>query len=345
MNPNIQFFHEPLLEFRYHQKVKDPHNGLSLFGPFDADEPFHPKKVIYSLIGTNEGIEKFSIWANSLNKPIKTEPDLNPLIWPHFPGFETIFDAKWPSLPAWQYVIDKEELEKVAHHADKYQRAFMVVDQYQKGLSLIKKKDEEVDVVICIVPDIIYKNCRPKSYVQNSWGHSFSKKARLQVVRGQKSLNDWLDEKTDNYEWKQEQYQFSVDFRRQLKARAMKYRKPIQIIRESTLPPYGIDTTRELTPPSDIAWNLSTTIYYKSGGKPWKLASARKGVCYIGIAFRKSNILDGNDETACCAAQMFLDTGDGIVFLGDEGPWYSPSDNQFHLNSQSAALSIFLVIW
>ncbi len=33
---------------------------------------------------------------------------------------------------------------------------------------------------------------------------------------------------------------------------------------------------------------------------------------------------------------MFLDSGDGIVFLGEYGPWYSPDNNQFHL-SRSAA--------
>ena len=33
---------------------------------------------------------------------------------------------------------------------------------------------------------------------------------------------------------------------------------------------------------------------------------------------------DRRFRTACCAAQMFLDTGDGIVFKGEFGPWYSP---------------------
>jgi hypothetical protein len=33
---------------------------------------------------------------------------------------------------------------------------------------------------------------------------------------------------------------------------------------------------------------------------------------------------------------MFLDSGDGIVFLGDEGPWFSPEDRQFHLGKEAA---------
>jgi hypothetical protein len=33
---------------------------------------------------------------------------------------------------------------------------------------------------------------------------------------------------------------------------------------------------------------------------------------------------------------MFLDSGDGIVFLGDFGPWYSPNDEEFHLSKEAA---------
>jgi hypothetical protein len=76
-------------------------------------------------------------------------------------------------------------------------------------------------------------------------------------------------------------------------------------------------------------------MYYKAGGKPWRLATARDGVCYIGLAFRRT---EGKTDsrTACCAAQMFLDSGDGIVFKGEFGPWYSPGRRECHL-SRSAA--------
>jgi hypothetical protein len=33
---------------------------------------------------------------------------------------------------------------------------------------------------------------------------------------------------------------------------------------------------------------------------------------------------------------MFLDTGDGVVFRGQYGPWYSPEKNEYHLNRESA---------
>ena len=115
----------------------------------------------------------------------------------------------------------------------------------------------------------------------------------------------------------------------------MAFDLPVQIIRESTLRRSDSVSRgeRTLTPLSDRMWNIGTALYYKCGGKLWKLASARKGVCYIGLAFRRAP----NDlQTACCAAQMFLDSGDGIVFLGEYGPWYSPENKQFHLSSEAA---------
>jgi hypothetical protein len=119
----------------------------------------------------------------------------------------------------------------------------------------------------------------------------------------------------------------------------MEYGVPIQIVRESTLrlrEPTK-ENSRRLTPLPDRAWNIATALYYKAGAKPWRLATARDGVCYVGIAFRRTD--GSNSRTACCAAQMFLDSGDGIVFLGEYGPWYSPKDHQFHL-SRSAAKNL-----
>ncbi|MEZ5951749.1 MAG: hypothetical protein R3C12_21570 [Planctomycetaceae bacterium] len=130
-------------------------------------------------------------------------------------------------------------------------------------------------------------------------------------------------------------FDFSPDFRRQLKAKVMPLGLPVQIIKESTL-----EVPRELeagepgtNPLSDRLWNLSVALAYKTGQKPWKLGEARDGVCYVGIAFKKA---ENGERDACCAAQMFLDSGDGIVFVGEFGPWYSPDDRQFQLSENAA---------
>lgn len=83
------------------------------------------------------------------------------------------------------------------------------------------------------------------------------------------------------------------------------------------------------------AWNICNALYYKCGGLPWKLGTVRPGVCYVGLVYKK---IEGSSDkkTACCAAQMFLDSGDGLVFRGNVGPWYNPENGEYHLSKESA---------
>jgi hypothetical protein len=45
MSENLTVLDEPRLEFRYGQGMADPHDGLSLFGPYDAGLPSQPKNI------------------------------------------------------------------------------------------------------------------------------------------------------------------------------------------------------------------------------------------------------------------------------------------------------------
>ena len=205
------------------------------------------------------------------------------------------------------------------------QRVFQVTDLYLNAIKALARMDTTVALAICVVPEFVYKNCRPLSRVSTGHGSRPSKRE----VKLRRQIRDLFGEYDSKH------YDFSLDFRRQIKARAMEYQIPIQIIRETTLRlsnenPFG---RRGLTYLSDRAWNLSTAFLYKSGKKPWKLAGVREGVSYVGIAFKRT---DETGSTACSAAQMFLNDGDGIVFLGDYGSWYSPETKQCHLSRDAA---------
>ncbi len=332
MTFQFTIFEEPLLEFRYGQTLEDPHDGLYLFGPYDADLSSHPKKITYGTIGTENGIALFEKWSEQvLNAPQISEPDKLKL-WPPYPGFDVAFDCEWPNKASWTYTLDEKELLKASRHKDEYTRTYEVVNIFMEAFEVLGKRDESFNVIVCIVPEEIYKNCRPKARPDDVWGHRPTSKQINDFKKGQVTL---FEEFSSKEHWTTDKYKMSVDFRRQIKARALKYNIPIQIIRETTLSLKNRgDNNRRLTCLSDRAWNLSTALYYKAGGKPWKLASAREGVCYIGISFKR--VEDADERTACCAAQMFLDSGDGIVFLGDKGPWYSPEKKQFELSKDAA---------
>jgi hypothetical protein len=324
-------FEEPFLEFAHAQMVQEPHDGLSVFGPYDIGRPGKPKNVNWGLVATASGREKMLGWASRLQRPIypgknKRGADLDPRLWPLFPGFEAAFDCSFSSVPSWYKELDETRLLELCSNLDSKQRAYDAVEEYLAAIRLTERKDEAFDVIICVLPDFVRQTCRPNAVIIEGTGVKVSRREQNIRASGQTGMFEEYDPSV---------YCYSEDFRRQLKARCMEHKVPIQLIQERTITAVAPDQQSLVSPPSDVAWNLSTTLYYKAGGKPWKLGSARPGVCYIGIAFRKASPTS-NSPTACCAAQMFLDSGDGIVFLGESGAWYSPERKQFHLSAQAA---------
>lgn len=102
------------------------------------------------------------------------------------------------------------------------------------------------------------------------------------------------------------------------------------------------DHRRNLQDEATVAWNFCTTLYFKMDAKPWALADVRPGVCYVGMVFKNDDTPAATGE-ACCAAQMFLNSGDGLVFRGALGPWYSDKTREYHL-SQAAAASLMVSV-
>src|SRR5690606_40878780 len=122
-------------------------------------------------------------------------------------------------------------------------------------------------------------------------------------------------------------FEYEANFHNQLKARLLDTKQVIQVVRDSTLEVSKDPDARRrsLQDPASVAWNLGATAFYKSSGTPWRLANVREGVCYVGLVFKKLEAARGRDN-ACCGAQMFLHSGEGVVFKGAVGPWYSEND-------------------
>lgn len=243
----VTVFDEPELEFRYGQRVQDPRDGLALFGPYDADDS-HPRTPAYGVIGTPEGIEGFRAWSVALNRAASHPDQDRQRLWPTYPGFEAAFGSPWSERPAWMHALDRDALIEAARKKDSHERCFAVVDHYMAGFEMSQKRDESAAVVICLVPDEVKRNCRPESRVANPSDTGISRDEKARRRSGQRGLFD------DDFN--REQYLLSPDFRRQLKARAMAFNVPLQIVQESTmrLTP-DQKGERTLTPLPDRLWN------------------------------------------------------------------------------------------
>jgi len=322
---SVTIFDEPKLQFANGQDTEDPHDGLSLFGPFSLQDPSHPYSPSYIVIGPKDCIERFSHWSKAMNLPAMEKDVKKHRLWPPYPGFEAAFGSKWNEKPVLTVEIDKKKLLEAARKKDPHERCFAVVEMFMEGFKRLPKLDYTVSIIFCVIPDEVQQKCRPESRIVDPSDDGILSQEKKDRKAGQYSLFEKF-----NFD----QYHYSPDFRRQLKARTMLYGVPLQILQNSTLRLTDKKKgERDLTPLSDRMWNIGTAVYYKAGGKPWKLNSAREGVCYVGIAFK---LLEKKKNSACCAAQMFLDSGDGIVFLGEDRPIYSPDKKQFYLSKNAA---------
>ena len=179
-----------------------------------TDMPSHPKSMIYGFIGTETGLEKFRRFTRILTGPVMTDMRVYDYKnWPHFPGFEAAYECKFPDTPAFTHTLQEERVSREVKDYDAHKRASRLVDMYLEGFDIAAKRDENLGVVFCIVPDVIWKYCRPLSKVEEGTGQRVSAKER-RLRRAGKDLFGSYDP---------DDYLRSVDFRRQLKARAMAY--------------------------------------------------------------------------------------------------------------------------
>lgn len=341
MSDTFHFLGEPLLQFGHGQTAEDPHDGLALFGPAEPRLQL-PDNIV---IGTKDGIKLWAEWCETLNSPAACIDIGRHRAWPPFPGFEVAFGTKWPS-PIRGYTLNDTSLINASYKTDRFDRAFSVANLYMEPLDRLSKLDTRPALAVCVVPDEIYDNCRPNSSLalkeRSDSGRSkadtlFFKQVIEDRNIGQVRLFDddpLVMDKLEEVAEFEAARGLSPDFRRQLKARMMAHELPVQIIKESTLRITTPVRNGEpgTNPLSDRLWNFSTAVFYKCGAKPWKTPWAREGVCYVGLAYK----LTEDGRNACCAAQMFLDSGDGVVFVGEFGPWYSSKNGEFHLPPDKA---------
>lgn len=328
MNRKLIHLDEPKLLFQYDQSAEDPRDGLALFGPYES---FPAYSIQAGVIGTEEGIDLYRTFVGTIQNPICTDSVQRPT----FTGFEAIFGIDWPSKPTIVRMIDNDVLKKKLSIRGLKERTYNLADLYLDEIKKVQDEEEErVDLWFVVVPKNLWLKCRPRSADSSRLQAQLPKLTAYR--QGQQVLFPDMEEELKTLNTILD---MSADFHHQLKARLLQegVKIPVQIILEPTLQFRDKYRNWEYKPEMKayLAWTQSTAVYYKLGKLPWKLENIRKGVCYVGLVFKKYERLK-HKGYACSAAQMFLDSGDGTVFRGNIGPWKSRSSSEFHLDRDSA---------
>jgi hypothetical protein len=340
---------EPLLEFRYGQKLAYPRDGLFLYGPVDEGR----SQVKFGAIGTPDGIARLERWAESVGSLINAPPPR-----PHaraiepqhvvFPGFAQAYNTGWSAKPHTKITsIDSSALSAVLHIGNRNEAMKRAVDLYVEPLiAAASRLEDPPNFWFVVIPEEVYELGRPQSRIaarEKIQGMVRMSKERARRLETEPTLPMFQTEEAEA-----DVYRYATHFRRQLKARLLEHKIVTQIVRETTLAPNDFlnsrgQPKRRLEDPATVSWKLTTGAYYKDGGRPWQLAEVRPGVCYVGLAYKRRDA-SGDDGFACCAAQMFLSSGEGVVFRGALGPWYQADTKQFHLDAPAAKALVEVVI-
>jgi hypothetical protein len=302
---------EPELEFAGGLKHIDPRAGVAFYGPADANTEAAPRRIRVGLIGDAAGVDGLRRWLERCRTPIADKGSHQKNLFPRWPGFAEdhgfmstlVFDDRS------ERVLSQQALRSLRKHA-LAARVPALVDLFMAELASLVD-DGRVDVVLCVRPDEL--------------------------------LDVGLIEVDDESAASAESDDVSArDFHDLLKARAMPLNRPIQVVRPPTFGGASPRRRRDSRTPAPQlqdeatrAWNLHGALYYKAGGAPWRLRSARtdRTTCFVGVSFFRT--LDGQ-SLHTGVAQVFNELGDGVVTRGGQAR-RSKRDRQVHLSEADAA--------
>lgn len=319
--PNFEsgLISEPLLSFGGQHMHVDPKTGLSLYGPYTlrGQSSPTPRSAVVGVIGPPSMTADAEAWLLACQGML-TNDGSQPFLYPHFPGFhkDAPFQCEMVYGDAWRETIKDSSIKTAITEPDFYARVKNVVRLYSEALEIIAAREPQPQVVLCCIPQEVVDSCTVQK----------GRRARPKLIlprrspgdRRQMSLFDLMDGEpgTEDEEWGHQ------NLRRGLKAEAMQFGLPTQLVWPRTLriagaPATGIQRVQDL---STRAWNFCTALYHKAGGAPWRLAELESGVCFVGISFYRE-LFDANPRIRSSMAQAFTAAGDGYVLRGKAFEW------------------------
>ncbi|MDE0011455.1 MAG: hypothetical protein OXU36_09925 [Candidatus Poribacteria bacterium] len=312
-----EFFHEPELEFGTGRHI-DIKFGLMNYGPFDFDNHLAPKKIKLGIIGTPETIEGIVTWLEKSRTGIPAKPSKRPNLFPRFPGFgeEMPLCADFVLDSQLQRAISPNYFDELCQRPKTGEVIQKIAQLYLDEIEYLTEKTT-VDVFVCAFPFVLAQ------FLEQD--------------------EDEVDDDIGDYHETLEPVATSPKFilHDLLKAQAMRFRKPTQIIRPSTYDESKrlksktkSGNKRSLQDEATRVWNLYTALYYKAGGTPWRLIrnASELSACYIGVSFYKT--LD-EASLLTSTAQVFNERGEGVVLRGGTAQ-ISKNDKQIHLSAENA---------
>lgn len=301
---------EPLLQFGTGFS-EDPKMGIRSFYPFDIAN-IRPEKIKLGIIGKSDSVDKVLQWLKYCNGyiPAKVSKNPHPKLFPSFPGFNSheAFKAEIVTEDSYTRRLNNSEFEDIINGTNSLElRIERIAKLYLNEIKFLSK-NKNPDAILCVLSEkFITSITEPETELSEDEVEE-NEDAEGESENSEVESDDVENETEEDDEEVSEREQ---NFRRYLKAKAMEYNIPIQIVRDRIGRP-----TAEMQDAASIAWNFFTALYYKASGTPWAMIKkeATAVTCYAGISFFKSR---DRSTTQTSVAQIFNELGNGIILRGE----------------------------
>ena len=310
MSFEIAYLGEPKLQFGEYFEHDDTKTGLAEYGPFGKNiNGLHPGEIKLGFIGTRETIEGAKEWIEECKGEIESEnikeieepekPDEPPMFQGQaedeqeeetryrvykilnrdFIGFskESRFASEFQMNARWDQVLQPRDVNRILQLPNKEERILQLVDLFENEIRTLSQTGPSPHIIILALTPEMVRDAHAVQLTGN----------------------------------------FYLNFRRAIKARAMKWKIPLQLIQQATVQGKGADIQEKAT----RAWNFCTALYYKADGIPWRSASVEQDTCFVGISFFVTRDDKGKVALRSSVAQAFDYLGQGLIVRGDPFEW------------------------
>ena len=325
MSIEFEYINEPKLEFGDYFEHEDTKTGLAEFGPFGKNIPgLHPSEINLGFVGTRETIAGTKEWIEKCSLPIESENiktigpkpkidegelfdaetysdhqirRLEKILNRDFIGFnqESSFKCCFQTNERWERPIQPRDLDIILGIEEKEERIQELVDFFDDQIRSIADTDPTPDIIILALTPEIVEHAHSVEISGN----------------------------------------FHLNFRRAIKAHAMRWGIPTQLLKCRTVK--GKGDVQEI---ATRAWNFCTAQYYKANGIPWRLSTLEGDACFVGIGFYIAQDLSDTLTMRSSVAQAFDYLGQGLVLRGEPFEWDSEKQGRTPHLTESAACKL-----
>lgn len=323
MSSNFSLLHlpEPLLEFGGGGRHQDVRFGLMEHGPVDFSMD-RTRTVRVGVVGSATTVDGLRAWFRRCEGEIPAKNSNQPNLFPHFPGigiggpFRCYFEIENRDAR----VIPQGQIAKVTAEARDDVAIRYAVELFAGEVQALSERENAPEVIICALPIEIIERVK-----------------NLEVdptVAGDDDTPEDEKAKSDDDE------NLYEDFRGALKAATLPMRIPIQIVWPTTYDESQVIrrklaklSQRKVQDEATRAWNFFCALYYKAGGKPWRMLRDNRdyAATFLGISFFEDL---GRSSLRTSSAQLFDERGEGLILKGgkalqdkvDRHPYLSAED-------------------